>query len=435
MGIMLISIVTLFPELYDYFLRHSLIGRAQDKGIVKFQVCNMLETCKPKERVDGPVFGHGAGMVIKPEIMERLINNQEMHHGESLKIFFSPRGRLLDQDYVRILAERIVKSSHTMFFAARYEGMDTRIEDEYADEIVSMGNFVLMGGDLPLQMTLESVLRYIPGVVGKSESVVNDSFTGALVDAPAYTAPVVWKGREVPEILRSGDHARIHAWEQDQAIRDSVKHHFSWLRSHKVSTAQKQNILRAMPPHYVALMHDEVLLPHGTGTTSVTSLDIHDIARSSKTYGFQVFFIVTPLKDQQKIAQKLLSFWQHEGGGDYNPDRQAALATTSVVSSCDEVIAYIEERHGKKPLVITTSAQVISAVPLISYYDQEVVWKEDRPVLILLGTGRGLAPRAYERADYQLTPLEGYSDFNHLSVRSAAAIIFAYWLGINLKKP
>jgi tRNA (guanine37-N1)-methyltransferase len=430
-----ISIVTLFPELYTAFLRHSLIGRAQEKGIVRCQVRNMLDACQPKERVDGPVFGHGAGMVIKPEVIERLIEDQEACSGPSLKIFFSPRGRVLDQDYARRLADRMSKHEHTMFFAARYEGMDARIEEEYADEIVSAGNFVLMGGDIPVQMTLEAVLRYLPDIVGKAASVVHDSFTGAFVDAPAYTAPVVWKEREVPPVLRSGDHARIHAWEQENMVQESVMHHFAWLRSHKVSHEQKKHILQTIPPHYVALMHDEVLLPHGEGTTSVTSLDIHDIARSSKTYGFRGFFIVTPLKDQQKIAQKLLSFWQHEGGGEYNPDRQTALATTSIIASCDDVIAHIEQHHGQKPVVITTSAQSTTTIPLISYYEQERVWQEQRPVLLLLGTGRGLAPRAYVRASYQLLPLEGYADFNHLSVRSAAAVIFDRWLGINLKKP
>jgi len=429
-----ISIATLFPELYGPFLRQSLIGKAQERGIISCHVRSFMDMCVPKERIDGPTFGHHAGMVLRPEVVERLVEAQEHLHGSALKIFFSPRGRLLDQDYVRHLADRMSKHSHVMFCAARYEGMDARIEEEYADEIISLGNFVMMGGDIPLLATLEAVLRYIPGVVGKMESVERDSFTGALVDAPAYTAPVSWRDRTVPEVLRSGDHARIAAWEEQQAIQESVAHHFEWLRSHEVNVRQKEVILREIPSHYVALMHHEVLLPNGPGTTSVTSLDVHDIARSSKTYGFQGFFVVTPLRDQQKIAQKLLNFWQYEGGSQYNPDRQEALATTSIVSTIDEVIAQIAARHGERPIVIATSAKTVDAHKMITYYDQSVVWQSRKPVLILLGTGRGLAPQAYDRAQYILAPIEGLSTFNHLSVRSAAAIIFDRWIGMNVKK-
>lgn len=405
------------------------------RGELSFDVRSLFEVCAPKERVDGPTFGHHAGMVIRPEVVERMVDEQEARHGKAFKIFFSPRGKKVDQDLLRALAQRIAHEKHVAFFAARYEGMDARIEEEYADEILSVGDFVVMGGDLPLQLTLEGLFRYLPGVVGKSESVERDSFTGPWVDAPAYTAPVAWKGKSVPDVIRSGDHKRIEQWEEEYAIRDTVRNHFTWLRSHPVTPQQRDLVRASMPPHYIALMHDEISLPHGfVGTTSVTTLDIHDIARSSRTYGVKGFFIVTPLVDQQKIVTKLLSFWRSDEGGDYNPHRQRALEGTHLVDRYHDVVNKIEELEGVKPLVVVTSAQSISGVESISYYDQHRVWESQRPVLILLGTGRGLAPEVSARADFALLPLMGYSSFNHLSVRSAAAIILDRWLGINLKK-
>jgi tRNA (guanine37-N1)-methyltransferase len=295
-----------------------------------------------------------------------------------------------------------------------------------------------MGGDLPLQLTLEGLLRLLPGVVGKRESVIRDSFSGPWVDAPAYTAPVVWKGREVPAVVRSGDHKRIEQWEEEIAITATVRDHFSWLRSHQVTDRERGLVRKQIPPHYVALMHDEIRLPHGfVGTTSVTSIDIHDIARSSRTYGMAGFFIVTPLLDQKKIVQKLLNFWRSESAHDYNQDRYAALERTHLVDRYQDVIEKITNLHGKPPLVLVTSARSTETTPLepLSYHDQGRVWGQERPVLILLGTGHGLSDELCARADYRLLPVEGYSDFNHLSVRSAAAIIFDRWLGINAKLP
>ncbi len=235
-----ISIVTLFPQLYEPFLQTSLLKRAQQEGLVKVNLQNLFALCSPKERIDGPTFGHGAGVVIKPEIVERAINAQEAVHGPAFKVFFSPHGKKLDQDLFRQLQQRIKDSgNHLALFPARYEGMDARVEEYYADEIVSLGDFVLMGGDLPAMVLLEGLLRYVPGVVGKQESVEEDSFTGAFVDHPEYTAPLVWKGLAVPDVLRSGNHKLMQEWRMKESVKRSVKYHFDWVRSH-VSTEQEK---------------------------------------------------------------------------------------------------------------------------------------------------------------------------------------------------
>ncbi len=428
-----ISILTVFDQLYEPFVHTSLVGRAQEKGIVHIDVQSFFSYVKPKERIDASTFGPGAGMLIKPEVIQKAIEDKEKLHGKALKIFFSPRGQKMDQSVFEYIAYKTKELGHLMVIPARYEGMDARVEEEYADMILSVGDFVLMGGDVPAMMLLEGVLRLFPQVVGKEESVQRDSFGGPFVDFPSYTEPVEWKGKKVPDVLRSGNHAAIEKWRCEQAVRATVLEHFSWLRSRHVTDEEKDLVVDHIPSHYVALMHGDVLVgdQKQKGTTSVTSIDIHDIARSSKTYGIKNYFVVTPLIDQQKIVEKILDFWKKGIGFEYNRSRYDAIMSVELVDTIDTVIKKIEEKEGKKPLVIATSARMVGDEKLISYYDQKKVWAEQRPVLILFGTGQGLAPEVIDRCDFLLLPLHGFSRFNHLSVRSAAAIILEKWLGIN----
>ncbi len=429
---MIISIATIFPELYKPFFDTSLLKRAKNQKIVDFDVSCLFDYVSPKERIDAPTFGHNAGMLIKPTVVEAAVHAHQERHGEAYRIFFSPHGKKLTQRVAQDIAHKWQEKGHLLLIPARYEGIDARAEEEYADEIISIGDYVLMGGDIPAMVLIESIVRLIPGIVGKQQSVDLDSFTGAFLDNPEYTEPVVWHDRVVPEIIRSGDHKKIQEWSEKVAAERTVVSHFDWFRKHAQSKKEYALASGAMPAHYVALMHDEINLPgERIGTTSVTSLDIHDIARSARTYGCKGYSIVTPLIDQQKIVQRLLDFWQTGTGIDYNPHRHEALDYVYLRSSLDEVIADIERLEGQKPLLIATSALSQAEHKAISYHDQEIVWKQKRPVLILFGTGRGLSNSILERCDFILLPVFGLSDFNHLSVRSAAAIVFDRWLGIN----
>lgn len=427
------SIATVFPQLYENFLDTSLLKRAQEKAAVSFDVVGFSSFCAPKERLDGPVAGHGSGMAIRPEVVQKIVEHQEAQHGKAFKIFVTPQGKKLDQRLVHTLSEIFAKQEHVMFFAGRYEGIDERAQSYYADLEVSVGDYVLMGGDLPVMIILESVMRYIPGVVGKTESVESDSFTGPFVDYPTYTVPPrEWNGLSIPEVILSGNHAAMNEYRQDVAIKKSVINHFEWVRSRCVTDKDRKKVAKVLPHHYVALMHDDVFLTEEkVGTSSVTSLDIHDIARSSKTYGIKEYFLVTSLVDQQRIVAKFLQFW-HEGGVEYNKNRSDAIKLVSVKSSFDEVIDAIEKKEGKRPLVIATSACNNGHNAVITYKDQERVWQQERPVLFIFGTAKGLSNELIARCDYLLLPIEGFSYFNHLSVRSAVAIILDRWLGINL---
>lgn len=429
---MIISIVTLFPELYNPFIKTSLIGRAQEQGRISINISTLFDFCKAKERIDSPTFGHGAGLLIRPDIVEKAIDVKQDIYGPAYKIFFSPQGKKLDQVLLGSISQEAQKKGHIMLLPARYEGMDARVEQYYADCTISVGDFVLMGGDLPAMVLMEGLLRYLPGVVGKQESIEKESFSGAFVDYKQYTRPVEWKGLSVPEVLRSGNHEQINKYNEEEAAQRTVLHHFSWLRSHLSEPKDKELAKKFIPSHYAVLMHSQVLLEQGReGTSSVTSLDIHDIARSASTFGIKKYFIVTPLVDQQKIINKLLEFWNSDVGIAYNPNRHEAIDKVMLVSNIEEVIKHIEELEKQTPVLIATTARETLDEKMITYHDQEKVWCKQRPVLFVFGTARGLASSIMDRCDFILAPIIGFSSFNHLSVRSAAAIIFDRWLGIN----
>jgi tRNA (guanine37-N1)-methyltransferase len=284
---------------------------------------------------------------------------------------------------------------------------------------------------------LEGLLRFLPGVIGRSESVEHDSFTGPFVDYPEYTEPVTWHDRLVPEIVRSGNHGAIARWRSEQAAQKTIESHFDWFRTRTMTEQEKKLGVSCIPPHYAVLMHADVIIKDQggkkEGTTSVTSFDIHDIARSARTYGLKDYFIVTKLVDQQKVVQRLLEFWKTDVGLEYNPERFEAVSHTHLATTLDEVIKVIEVREGKRPVLVATSAREGDHAAMITYHDQNKVWTEQRPVLFIFGTGRGLTEQLLQRCDFLLGPVKGFSDFNHLSVRSAAAVIFDRWLGWNPK--
>ena len=451
---MKISILTVFPELHEPFLANSLIARAIKKGLVECSVIRFSDMCQPKERIDEPTCGHGVGMIIKPEVIERAIEAAEARWGNGFKIFFSPQGTTLTQKKVQLLAERLfgaaqkeqlnsaqerkqVFQQHIILVCSRYEGVDARTEDLYADLVLSIGDYVLMGGDIPAQVLLESLLRYLPGVVGKQESVVHDSFTGPLLDYPEYGLPVEWKGQTIPEVIRSGNHKQLDQWRQDQAYRKTLLRRFDWFRSQPLTDFDKAKAQEIIPPHYVVLMHADVYIKADgsktKGTTSIASIDIHDIARSCATYGIKKFFLVSPLDDQQSILKTFLSFWLSNSGKKYNETRFQALKNLVSITTFDDVVQKIEAIEGVKPIIITTSAKTYNHKRLIDFASQGIVWKLGRPVLFVFGTGQGLCDELIEQSDFILLPIKGLTDYNHLSVRSAAGIILDRWLGINEK--
>jgi len=436
--------------------------------------------CAPKERIDEPTCGPGAGMIIKPEVIEKAIDTAETAFGHGYRIFFSPQGELLTQPGIRRLATELFGQpdlpelttsqtqepgarptvsvealcedwkepcvsnqkgapqqeanpiTHLILICSRYEGIDARVEQYYADKLISIGDYVLMGGDLPAQVFLEAILRLVPGIVGKTASVEHDSFTGPLLDHPEFGLPTTWKDKTIPEVVRSGNHQVINNWRRQEACKNTLYKRFDWFRAHNPAPEDKVLARGYIPSHYVVLMHDQVHLKHGTiGQTSIATLDIHDIARSSATYGIKKYFIVSPMKDQQTILQTFLDFWRSDDGKKYNETRHKAISNVIPAFSLEEVIESIKKLENKEPLIISTSAKAGDHQIKIDYYSQGMVWKQERPVLFIFGTGQGLSRQVLDLSHYMLLPIQGLTDYNHLSVRAATSIILDRWLGLN----
>lgn len=209
-------VLTLFPEMFPGPLGQSLAGRALEDGVWALETVNIRDYADNKHRtVDDSPFGGGAGMVMRPDVIDAAIRAHHTEDGGTTEplIYFTPRGRLLDQKRVEALAaERRV----TML-CGRFEGVDQRVLDAHGAEEVSIGDVVLSGGEPAALILMDAVVRLLPGVIGKEESLEEESFARGLLEYPHYTRPQTWDGRAVPEELLSGHHERIRAWRQRQA--------------------------------------------------------------------------------------------------------------------------------------------------------------------------------------------------------------------------
>jgi tRNA (guanine37-N1)-methyltransferase len=207
-----IDILTIFPGMFEGFLRESLLGKAIDARLVDVRVHDIRDHATDRHRqVDDEPFGGGPGMVLKVEPIVRAVEALGSVGGRVLLL--SPGGRRLDQALVRELAAE----PRMILICGRYEGVDERVVEGLGAEEISIGDYVLSGGELPAMVVLEAVSRLVPGVVGREESLVRESFEEGVLDHPHYTRPQDFRGMRVPDALVSGDHARIEAWRRRAA--------------------------------------------------------------------------------------------------------------------------------------------------------------------------------------------------------------------------
>ncbi|WP_407049252.1 tRNA (guanosine(37)-N1)-methyltransferase TrmD [Methyloraptor flagellatus] len=210
------TVLTLYPEMFPGPLGLSLSGRALDRGDWSLDVANIRDAATDRHRsVDDTPSGGGPGMVMRADVVARAIDTVSPADDPRPRLYMSPRGRRLDQRLVRDLAA----GPGVVILCGRFEGLDERVIEGRGLIEVSIGDYVLSGGELAAQVTLDAVVRLLPGVMGKIESGSEESFEAGLLEYPQYTRPQVWEGREIPEILTSGDHGRIRAWRRAEAER------------------------------------------------------------------------------------------------------------------------------------------------------------------------------------------------------------------------
>ncbi|HEX2051220.1 MAG TPA: tRNA (guanosine(37)-N1)-methyltransferase TrmD, partial [Actinomycetota bacterium] len=211
---MRVDVVTLFPELFDAPLRVSLLGRAVESGMLDVRVHDLRAHGLGRHRsVDDVPYGGGAGMVMRPEPLFAAV--EALDAPDAHVVLLSPRGRLLDHALVEELAAR----PHIVLLCGRYEGVDERVAQHLADEQLSIGDYVLAGGELAALVVIEAASRLVPGVLGNAESLATESHARGLLEHPHYTRPPEFRGHHVPEVLLSGDHGAIARWRAAEAER------------------------------------------------------------------------------------------------------------------------------------------------------------------------------------------------------------------------
>ena len=205
------DVLTLFPDMFKS-LEESIIGRAKEKGLIEINLINIRDFSKDKhKKVDDTPYGGGAGMVIKPDVVYEAYSSIKSENAKV--IYLSPQGKVLNQNKVKELS----KEDHLILLCGHYEGIDQRVLDEIVDEEISIGDYVLTGGELPAMVIIDSVSRYVEGVLN-DESTKEESFSNKLLEYPQYTRPEEFRGRKVPEVLISGHHENIKKWREQKSL-------------------------------------------------------------------------------------------------------------------------------------------------------------------------------------------------------------------------
>jgi tRNA (guanine37-N1)-methyltransferase len=418
------TVITIFPQMLTSPLGHSILKKAQENGLIQVDVVDLRDYAKDRHHsTDDTPYGGGQGMVMKPEPVVAAIEHARRQKPSARVILLTPRGRVFGQQ----IAKDFSQKKNLILLCGRYEGIDERV-NAFVDEEISIGDYTLSGGEPAAVVVIDAVARLLPGVLGNENSAAEESFTDGMLEYPQYTRPEDFRGMKVPEVLLSGDHERIRQWRRQKSLEVTHARRPELLAKAGIDV---EDAGRSEPraPVYLTLLHHPVYDKNGlVVTTAVTNMDIHDISRAGRTYDVRGFFVATPVKPLQKLALKIIEHWESGYGSQYNATRKEALALARICDSLDDAIIAIERETGEKPILVATTARPGANRASFTAL-KDMLQRQTRPFLIVFGTGWGLTETILSQADYTLESIEGSADFNHLSVRSAAAIILDRLLG------
>lgn len=228
------NILTLFPEMFEP-ISQSILGRAIEKELIEINLVNIRDFSKDKhKKVDDTPYGGGAGMVIMPDVVYSAYKSL---NSKAKVIYLTPQGKVLDQEKVVKLSQE----EELILLCGHYEGIDQRVLDEIVDEEISIGDYVLTGGEIPAMALIDSVSRYVTGVL-KQDSIKEESFSNGILEYPQYTRPEIFNGVEVPEILKSGHHENINNWRRKQSLKNTFKKKPNLLEKIELTKADKEYI-------------------------------------------------------------------------------------------------------------------------------------------------------------------------------------------------
>lgn len=415
---MKISIITAFPELMRSYLAASVLGRGIAAGRLEVCVIDIRDFAEGDYRqIDDYCYGSG-GMMLMAEPLSKALASVSAA-AKPYVVYPSPQGTHLYQELVEDLSRR----EHLAIICGHYEGVDERFTQKYVDMEISLGDFVLTGGEMPAMAIVDAVSRLIPGVVGKNSSVTEDSFYSGMLDTPHYTRPAEWQGERVPEVLMNGDAKAIDRWRRRRSVERTL--------DRRPDLAARAGMIPWLSGGaYVMEVHYPVLDKRGEkSSTAITGMDLHDIARACRTYGIKKYLLVTPLAQQREMAKRIAGHWTSGWGAEYNPDRKEAFSTLKIFASVQKALAWVGEREKKKPFTIATTAKRHAGAQHWLTLKREILRQDHSPILIF-GTGWGLHDEVIESADAVMTPIIGGRDgWNHLSVRSAVSITLDRFFG------
>ena len=231
------DVLTLFPELFSSFLKETILGRAVKAGLVDIRLVNIRSFARGRHLVaDDRPFGGGEGMVMKPGPISRALESVDRTKGRSLVLLLTPQGRTFDQT----LAWELSRMEQVILICGHYEGVDERIRANGVDLELSIGDYVLSGGETAAMVVMDAVSRLVPGVLGGEKSNQEDSFEDGLLEYPQYTRPRVFKNQEVPEILLSGDHEKIRVWRRTESLKRTLERRPDLLEKAKLTEEDKR---------------------------------------------------------------------------------------------------------------------------------------------------------------------------------------------------